>query len=94
VPVVHLGQPEAIDAVLAAAPNAHWLVVALWCPRDIAEQRITARATGDTDERLRRWDQTPMLDRSDGVTIDTSTRSPDDAAGLIHQQATALTATA
>lgn len=28
-------------------PAVPWLVVCLWCPRDVAQQRIAARRTGD-----------------------------------------------
>ncbi|MGE0300554.1 MAG: kinase [Dehalococcoidia bacterium] len=94
VPVVHLGQAEAIDPVLAVVPDARWLVVALRCPRDVAAERITARATGDTAERLHRWDQTPELDRPGVLAIDTARTTPHDAAAQIHQHAAALSATA
>ncbi|AEA23384.1 putative kinase [Pseudonocardia dioxanivorans CB1190] len=87
VPVVHAGQPEVIDAVVAAIPGAHWLVVALSCPREVAEQRIIARATGDTTERLWLWDRTPVL-MQPVVAIDTSLYCPDAAAELINGQAT------
>src|SRR4051794_3688404 len=31
VPIVHLGQPEAVTAVTMAVPNARWTVAELWC---------------------------------------------------------------
>ncbi|MEV0878251.1 kinase [Micromonospora echinofusca] len=61
VPVVHLGQPEAIEAVKSAFPAARWLVVYLWCPRPVAATRIAARGTGDTKARLRAWDETDAI---------------------------------
>jgi guanylate kinase len=39
-PVLHLGQVEAIDAVIKATPDAHWTVVYVWCPREIAENAL------------------------------------------------------
>jgi guanylate kinase len=47
VPVVHLGQTEAVMAITTDTPDTRWLVVSLWCPRDIAAQRIRGR--GDAD---------------------------------------------
>lgn len=86
IPVLHVGQPEAITAITQATPHAHWLRVALWCPRDIAEHRIRARNTGDTDERLRAWDATPPLRQAD-LTINTAATSPEEAAAQIHRHA-------
>jgi guanylate kinase len=87
VPILHLGQPESIDAIRNGIA-AEWLVVSLWCPRDVAEARISARGTGDSDERLRAWDETPAIDRVD-VLIDTSRTSPSDSARTIHDRLTA-----
>ncbi|MEU8070658.1 kinase [Micromonospora sp. NPDC049151] len=86
VPVVHLGQVEAIDAVRQAFPDVRWTVVALICPRDVAEQRIVRRGTGDTWERLRAWDETAPTSTAD-ITIDTSQAKPDEAALLVDQAA-------
>lgn len=83
-PVLHLGQVEAIDAVRAAPLAAAWLVVYLWCPRDVAARRIEARATGDTAARLRAWDETTPLDIAD-LSIDTAQLAPDVAAAAIHR---------
>ncbi|MCO1595548.1 hypothetical protein M8C17_10255 [Micromonospora sp. RHAY321] len=55
IPVVHVGQVDAVDAVRTAFPDVRWTVVALTCPRDLAERRIAERQTGDTAERLRAW---------------------------------------
>lgn len=86
VPVVHLGQVKAVDAIRNAFPDVHWTIVALTCPRDVAERRIVQRQTGDTTQRLRAWDQTEPLACAD-VTIDTSRTSPDEAAQLIDRTA-------
>ncbi|WP_202638438.1 hypothetical protein [Bailinhaonella thermotolerans] len=82
IPILHLGQVEAIRHVKDAVPHARWLVVYLSCPREVAEQRIKERATGDTTERLRAWDETEPLEGADMV-IDTSVVEPDDAARKI-----------
>ncbi|MEU9516884.1 kinase [Micromonospora sp. NPDC048169] len=84
IPVVHLGQVEAIDAVRQAFPDVSWTVVALTCPRDVAEQRIARRGTGDTWQRLRAWDETAPASTAD-ITIDTSQTTADQAALLIDQ---------
>ncbi|MEU4713159.1 kinase [Micromonospora purpureochromogenes] len=84
IPVVHVGQVNAVDAVREAFPDARWTVVALTCPRNVAERRIVERQTGDAAERLRAWDQTERLPTA-GLTIDTSEASPGMAAELIDQ---------
>jgi guanylate kinase len=71
VPVLHLGQVPAIEAVKKATPDADWLVVSVWCSRDEAARRIEQRATGDTEARLQAWDETEPLDVPD-LRIDTS----------------------
>lgn len=89
VPVVHLGQVEAVQAVKSSVPEARWLAVYVYCARHVAQERITARATGDTDARLRAWDETPPLPDA-SLTIDTGTTSPTDAACQIHEHLTQL----
>ena len=85
VPVLHLGHPEAIPAVIDADPTAHWLVVQLWCPREVAERRLGERITNDIAERLRVWDSTPRIDTARS-TINTAETSAADAARLIDSQ--------
>ncbi|MFI7191550.1 hypothetical protein ACIBQ0_17590 [Nocardia nova] len=92
VPVLHVGQPEAVDALLAAAPAVRWIVVELWCPREIAAERAAARGTGDTAARLEAWDATPRLTNPD-VRIDTATVDPTGAAGRIVEAVTAAQCT-
>ncbi|WP_228799571.1 hypothetical protein [Nocardia nova] len=82
IPVLHVGQPEAVEALLSSEPAIRWVVAELWCPRDIAEARIAARATGDTAARLEAWDATPHLTSTD-LRIDTSHVAPPGAAQLI-----------
>jgi guanylate kinase len=84
-PVVHLGQSEAVDAVIDAAP-ASWLVVSLWCARETARARLIARGATDIADRLRAWDETPPPMRVD-LAIDTGHISPADAARQIHRLA-------
>lgn len=81
-PVVHVGQREAVTAVTAAAEPFSWLVVELFCPRNVAERRIIGRG-GDPRERMPVFDQTPALALPGAVRIDTSARTPDESAALI-----------
>ncbi|MFI0448219.1 guanylate kinase [Actinomadura sp. 6N118] len=85
VPVLHLGQVEAVHRVTSALPEARWLTVYLWCPRSIAEKRISARGTGDTEARLKAWDETDPLQDAD-VVLDTSLVQPHEAAREINHQ--------
>lgn len=87
VPVVHLGQVEAVDAVTSAMIDTDWLTAWIWCPRDIAAERMRARATGDTAARLRAWDETEPYERAD-LTVDTSALSPAAAAATINGRIT------
>lgn len=82
IPVLHVGQPEAIEALLNVAPAVRWVIVELWCPRDVAAGRAAARGTDDLDERLAAWDATTRLTVAD-ARIDTASVSPAEAAGLI-----------
>src|SRR5262245_32271201 len=69
IPILHLGQAEAVKAVTdALPPAAQWTTVWLWCPRNIAATRIIQRGTGDTPARLRVWDETAPLPEAD-ITI-------------------------
>ena len=90
VPVIHLGQPEAIPAVTTAVIAADWLVVDLPCPRDITQDRLHHRGATDIPERLAAWEQTPRLDNPD-LAIDTSITSPEDSAARIAALAGAMT---
>lgn len=83
-PVLHLGQLEAIEAVTEATPGAHWTVVHVWCPRDVAKERLTTRNPEDVGDRLSAWDQTLPLDSAE-LTINTALRAPVAAAEEIHR---------
>jgi guanylate kinase len=84
IPVLHLGQVEAVKAVTTALPPAtQWVTVWLWCPRDIAAARITERGTGDTASRLRAWDETAPLPDAD-ISINTADVHPADTAASKH----------
>lgn len=82
VPIVHLGQPEAVDAVCGAVDDVRWLVVALWCDRDTAHERLRSRGSGDVAERLDVWNQTPTLPPP-ACTINTGHVSPSAVAQFI-----------
>ncbi|MDR7279812.1 kinase [Catenuloplanes atrovinosus] len=82
IPVVHLGQLPAIDALTKATPDTHWTVAYLWCPRDVAESRIIARNTGDTTARLRAWEETEPVPEPD-LFLNTAETPPADAARTI-----------
>lgn len=83
--VIHLGQPEAVEAIVKAIDAVEWLVVYLHCPRDIAAQRIEARGTGDVEARLRAWDETLPMPGAD-LGIDTAKNDADTAARIVHEQ--------
>ncbi len=86
IPVLHLGQVEAVKAVTTALPPAmQWVAVWLWCPRDVALGRIAERGTGDTAARLRAWDETTPLPEAD-ISINTADAHPADAAATIHRR--------
>ena len=82
IPVVHMGQLAAVDAVKRSFPGTSWLTVYLWCPREVAVERIRARETHDDDERLSMWDATEPLPNAD-FQIDTAMTSIEAAARLI-----------
>lgn len=83
-PVLHLGQVEAVEAIRKAVPDCRWLVVSLICNRRTAQARISARSTGDDAARMRAWDETAPLPRAD-LTIDTAALSAEQSAKLIVQ---------
>lgn len=88
VPVLHVGQPEAVAAVQEQTPETTWIVVALWCPRAIAARRIAARGDVDGDMRLAVWDATPALPVP-ATTINTALHSPQSVARFIADAVTA-----
>lgn len=83
VPVLHLGQVEALSSIRSAVPSVQWTVVYLWCSRAEAESRLIERGATDVATRLLAWDQTLPLAEAD-LTIDTGQVTPDDAAATIH----------
>ncbi|GAA2241423.1 hypothetical protein GCM10010413_49780 [Promicromonospora sukumoe] len=83
-PVVHVGQPAAVEAVARATPRATWVVVDLWCPRETAAERLAGRGSTNTAERLAVWDSTPRLASPD-VAIDTALIGPAQAAQAIDE---------
>lgn len=83
IPVLHLGQVEAVKLVTAAMPETQWVVVWLWCPRGVAAERLAERNTGDIVERLHAWDATKHLSDAD-ISINTVNVDPADTAETIH----------
>ena len=57
-------------------------MVDLWCPHDVAVDRLIARGTRDLQARLDAWASTARLARAD-VVIDTSEVDPNEAARAI-----------
>lgn len=84
VPVVHLGQPDAVRTLVERTPGTRWLVVELRSPLSVLTERIIRRATGDEAARVSAARNTPPLDHPD-LMIDTSEISPEQAAELISQ---------
>ena len=85
VPVLHLGQVAAINTIKRSTPAIRWLVVSLWCPRNVAAERIAARSTGDTAERLVAWDQTESASAAD-LEFDTADTKPAEIARAVLAQ--------
>jgi guanylate kinase len=85
IPVVHLGQPEAVEAVVERTPEASWLVVELHCDLAVLQERIRQRGTGDDDQRVAAALSTPRL-RSVDISIDTGITDPVKAARLIAER--------
>ena len=85
IPIVHLGQPEAVDAIVGRTPEATWLVVELYSSLTVLKDRIRVRATGDDDQRITAALNTPRLPRAD-VSINTGSTQPDEAAQLIAER--------
>lgn len=82
VPILHLGQVEAVDAVVSTVSGALWVVVSLWCPENVAVDRLRQRGSVDVTARLEAWRATPELGVAD-LRFDTSMVQPCDAARRI-----------
>ncbi|WP_320069328.1 kinase [Micromonospora sp. RTGN7] len=83
VPVVHLGQIEAIEAI-ADGTEANWTVVELYAQPAVLARRIRSRGTGDEDQRFAAVEQTLRLPVAD-VRIDTGVVSVSEAANAIER---------
>lgn len=88
VPVVHVGQVEALTA-LAAYP-AEWLHVLLWCPADVTAARSAHRGDTDVPARLTAWKETftDLADHPDvrwSVIVRTDRLTPARVAASIRQ---------
>lgn len=82
IPILHLGQPEGIEAIADAYPAHMWLVVELWADLIDTEIRLQQRGTIDVAVRLDVWSQTPPLAAPD-LWIDTTQEDPHTAAARI-----------
>ncbi|WP_216362082.1 kinase [Pseudonocardia sp. N23] len=79
VPVVHVGQPQAIAAMKDALTAQRVIVVELYYDRREAVERIAGRGDEDLEARLAAWDETPRL-LTAHLRIDTSQVPPQLAA--------------
>ncbi|MFG1881112.1 kinase [Micromonospora sp. NPDC049102] len=85
VPVVHLGQAEAVAAVAGDSTlNTRWTVVELYCQPAMLYDRIRSRGTGDDAQRFAAVEQTARLPYAD-IRIDTGSASVAEAAKMIVQ---------
>jgi len=82
IPVLHLGQVQAVDAVRHATPDGAWLMVELRRSRDTAHTWLIARRSVDTEARLAAWDATERLPAPD-LSLDTGNLRPRAAAETI-----------
>lgn len=82
VPMVELGQPAAVDAVISGTPEVRWHVVELRCARATVAARVSARGTGDDTERMAHYDTTPPLSSAD-LVVDTGSVAPTVAARMV-----------
>lgn len=85
VPVLHLGQLEAISAVTDAYPDGTWLTVELWADLVETEGRLQQRKDHDLQERLDAWAETLRLNRAD-LRQDTTHQSPPQTATEIRRR--------
>lgn len=89
IPVLHLGQVEAVTRVTAAMPEIRWVVVELWCSRASAAERIQARGGRDVLARLAVYDQTSRLpDSLTDLRLTTDKLAPEQAATRIRLEVT------
>lgn len=82
IPMVELGQPAAVDAVISGTPEVRWHVVELRCARATVAARVSARGTGDDTERMAHYDTTPPLSSAD-LVVDTGSVAPTVAARMV-----------
>lgn len=83
-PVLHLGQPEAVAAVTAIFPPETWSIAELWADVVETESRLLTRKEFGVQARLEAWAKTPQLAAPD-IRIDTTQCSPPEAAELVRR---------
>jgi guanylate kinase len=86
-PVIHMGQVAGVEAL--HQHGGRWLDVLLWCPRDVAAERLKMRGSSDISERLSVWDQTltdlgPSEESRFTLSIRTDALTPATSAAVIH----------
>lgn len=84
VPVLHCGDPAQVEAITQQV-GGRWVLVSLWCPREIAAQRLRDRGAVNVADRLRQWDETEPVEVD--LHIDSSTMRPDEIARTIYDYA-------
>jgi guanylate kinase len=92
IPIVHVGQLEAVRALQQHRPP-QWLSMVIWCSRETAERRLRERGSTDIAERLAAWDETEQdftdIRAGDArLLIDTDRASPEEAAANIVSELT------
>ncbi|WP_189114596.1 kinase [Pilimelia terevasa] len=85
IPILHMGQPEGIEAVVRHVGPKRCVVVHLWCARVEAIRRLKLRDSVSVAARLKAWDDTPEI-LSPCLRIDTGVTKPPVTAALIHAQ--------
>ena len=70
-PIIEAGEPDSVEALRRL--SVQWVVIQLWCMRQIAAQRLQLRDPDQLDRRLEVWDSTSpivsdlVIDTSDAV---------------------------
>lgn len=87
IPIVHMGQVAGINALRQR--GSRWLDVLLWCPKDVAEERLRQRGSADIDDRISVWNWTLVYLKSFAgppfrLSIRTDSVAPAVTAAVIH----------
>lgn len=83
VPVLHVGQPEAVRATTNRFPNS-FFVVSLLCGRTETLRRLIARKDENLEARMAAYDTTPLMGvKQCNFVVDTERHSPQGSAKAI-----------